>query len=174
MQHTMHLFLDSWVRGGHMMDMGRGFWFFPGLLWGLLPLLALILLVIWAIRGWSNNRQTPVTAGAGQSSWQTGAAAVPTPPPTRTTTPVVETPLDALQMRYAKGEISRAEYDTIRQDILRDRDINSAAVVAAPEPPVITGAPPASAETSGEAIPAAPIAAQENATDAGAPNKPSD
>ncbi|MCB0062184.1 MAG: SHOCT domain-containing protein, partial [Caldilineaceae bacterium] len=26
--------------------------------------------------------------------------------------------------RYAKGEISRAEYDTIRQDILRDRQMN--------------------------------------------------
>ncbi|MEZ4619528.1 MAG: SHOCT domain-containing protein [Caldilineaceae bacterium] len=53
---------------------------------------------------------------------------------------MAQTPVEILQMRYAKGEVTRAEYDTIRADLLRDRPQNDettgnqrAAVVAESE-----------------------------------------
>ncbi|MCB0108492.1 MAG: SHOCT domain-containing protein [Caldilineaceae bacterium] len=150
MHYPMQLFLDSWIRGGgHMMDMGRGFGFFPGgLLFGLLPLLALLVLVIWAIRAWSTNRQTPVTAGGG-SAWSTASSvAAPSTRPSATvsSTAVGEQPLDVLQMRYAKGEISRAEYDTIREDILRDRQVDTSAVATSTTVAMPTDEPVAGSE----------------------------
>ncbi|MEZ4675735.1 MAG: SHOCT domain-containing protein [Caldilineaceae bacterium] len=145
MQTVTHIFLDGWLGGGRMMGMGRGFFFFPGGLFTLLSLLLLIALLIWAIRVWSGSRQTPVPVGTDAGSWGTGApaaapSAIVTPVATTSATTMAQTPVEILQMRYAKGEVTRAEYDTIRADLLRDRPQNDettgnqrAAVVAESE-----------------------------------------
>lgn len=72
---------------GTMMFGGLGMLAFWGLLFGL---------VVWAARG-----------GLGGS----GSASHPHPPHTSTS------PLEILQARYARGEISRDEYETILRDL---------------------------------------------------------
>jgi uncharacterized membrane protein len=64
----------------------------------------LVLLVLWVVRNWSSisstARRTITTA-------QPGATAVS----------AAQTPFEILQTRYAKGEITREEYETIRRDL---------------------------------------------------------
>ncbi len=116
MQTTTHILLDGWLGGGRMMGMGRGF-FFPGGIFALVATLALLLLLFWAFRAWSGNRQTPALAGAGAMNLASGKTPLSTP----TATPMTATtPLAVIQMRYAKGELSRAEYETMREDLQRD------------------------------------------------------
>ena len=145
--------LRGWLDGGfggrgdwHMMDWGRGF-FFPGGFFVLLTGLALLLLLVWAVRSWT-NRPTPATVGAGGGV--SGYSAQPTPPGgmPRAGTPPVNTPLHALQMRYAKGELSRAEYETIRQDLLADTPTGASPAAAPATQPEGVETPVASNETA--------------------------
>jgi|OpeIllAssembly_1097287.scaffolds.fasta_scaffold276629_1 putative membrane protein len=80
---------------GNPMGWGNagGLWWMPmGLLmllfWGLV-IVALILLVRWL--------------------WTQGQGRIGSPP--------VETPLDVLKKRYARGEITKEDFDRIKQDI---------------------------------------------------------
>lgn len=136
MAMTTNLFLTTTLRGWfdgafggrngdwHMMNLGRG-GLFPG---GLYVLgLALLLLLIWAVRTWS-SRTTPAAVGAGNRVSSYTADLPVTRPAPAAATPPVDTPLHALQMRYAKGDISRAEYETIRADLLADSPISPATV----------------------------------------------
>ncbi|MBI4840694.1 MAG: SHOCT domain-containing protein [candidate division NC10 bacterium] len=74
---------------------GMGFvgWIFMLLFWGLI-IVGLVLVVRWL---WDQGR--PAT-GAG-----TGGGAA-------------EAPLDILKRRYARGEISKEEYDRMKQDLV--------------------------------------------------------
>ena len=81
-------------------DMGWGWMFSGGLMmvffWG--GLLVLVVLVVRALSGDRYSR-SPDDHSA----------------PVRKALP--QTPLEVLQTRYAKGEISREEYETIRHDL---------------------------------------------------------
>lgn len=82
----------NWMMGPGMMG-GFGFPALGGialLLFGVLIIIGLVLLVTWLARN------------AGQSP---------------TTTPRGELPLEILKVRYAKGEITREQYETMRRDL---------------------------------------------------------
>jgi putative membrane protein len=103
MQEGM-IYLLNGPLGGGMMRGGPGGFFLGGLLsvvWTAL----LVLLVLWIVRNWSGItaalRRTASTIQS--SSPATGAT---------------QTPLEIVQTRYAKGEISREEYEAIRRDLL--------------------------------------------------------
>jgi len=82
--------------GGGMMGWGgfggygMGFvgWIFMLLFWGLI-IVALVLVVRWL---WGRGRQGVITG-------------------------IGDAPLDILKRRYARGEISKGEYDRIKQDL---------------------------------------------------------
>lgn len=78
--------------GQHMFDLGWSGWLFGGLMmllfWG-----GLIALLFFAIRAFSRP---------GNQSRQTGTG---------------ESVLDILKKRYARGEISKTEYDEMRQHL---------------------------------------------------------
>lgn len=142
------------------MDWGRGF-FLPGGFFVLLTGLALLLLLVWAIRSWS-NRPTPaaVGAGGGVRGYTANTPVIePTPPanlsPTGTppiNTPPVNTPLHVLQMRYAKGEVSRAEYETIRQDLLADTPTGASVAIEPATAPVAAQPEPVEPPIAGDEI----------------------
>lgn len=76
---------------GHMYGLGWGGWLLGGLIM-LLLVGGLIALVIFLIRA----------SGSGDQRRQAGKG---------------ETALDILKKRYARGEISKEEYEVIRQDL---------------------------------------------------------
>lgn len=75
---------------------GIGGFMFPG--FGLIVLIILILVIVWALAG---NRS------GGRSSSE----------PDRQQTPA-ESPLDIVKRRYAEGEISREEFERMKRDLL--------------------------------------------------------
>jgi len=88
------------MRGGHM---GGGFLF--GGLMSVLWTVIIVLAVLWVTRNWSSiTSYVRRTASSLQSSTAAGATS--------------QAPLEILQTRYAKGEISHEEYETIRRDLV--------------------------------------------------------
>lgn len=79
---------------------------------GVLGVLFMILFWVLIVAGavWLLSRLFP-----GNASSSAGSA-----PPKWTAPASPETPLDILKRRYASGEITKAEYDQMRQDILAD------------------------------------------------------
>ncbi len=87
--------------------------------WGMGLVGMLIMIVFWAlvVAGaiWLITRLLPRGQGySAHMSAPTSASAPWTAPAPQ------ETPLDILKRRYASGEITKAEYDQMRQDILAD------------------------------------------------------
>jgi putative membrane protein len=76
---------------------GVGGWMGGGWLWMVLLAVVLVLLIVWVVRG---------TAGSGSSQSHT--------PSERTDR---QTPLETLDMRFAKGEISEDEYKNMRRTL---------------------------------------------------------
>jgi putative membrane protein len=76
---------------------GFGGWMGGGWLWMVLLAVAIVLLIVWAVRG---------TAGAGSSQQHS--------PSDKSDRP---TPLEMLDMRFAKGEISEDEYKSMRRTL---------------------------------------------------------
>ncbi len=74
---------------GGMMDGNMGFWMFFNMLFWILLLVGIVLLVVWAVQR---------MGGGGLSS--------------------EESALDILKRRYARGEISKEEYEEKKRDIL--------------------------------------------------------
>jgi putative membrane protein len=88
------------MRGGHM---GGGFLF--GGLMSVLWTVVIVLAVLWVTRNWSSIKgYMQRTASSLQSSTASSATA--------------QAPLEILQTRYAKGEINREEYESIRRDLV--------------------------------------------------------
>jgi putative membrane protein len=82
--------------------------FMPGLCGGLFFLLfwvVIIGLVIWAITAWSHSSRNRTVAGSDI------APAAPSAPPGGRA-------LDILKERYARGEITKEQYDEMRRDLM--------------------------------------------------------
>lgn len=75
--------------GSGMMDGNMGFWMFFNMLFWILLLVGIVFLIIWAVQR---------IGGSGQSS--------------------AESALDILKKRYARGEISKEEFEEKKRDIL--------------------------------------------------------
>jgi putative membrane protein len=87
------------IRGG---PGGHGGGFLLGGLMSVLWTVVIVLAVLWVTRNWSNIKgYVRRTAASFQSS---GAS-------------TSQAPLEILQIRYAKGEITREEYESIRRDL---------------------------------------------------------
>ena len=113
--------VGNMMRGGHPGGPPGGF-FFGGLMTAFWAAL-IVLLVLWIVRNWSNPNN-PISAFARRAvdavKSSSGAA------------PATQTPLEIVQTRYAKGEITREEYETIRGDLTGQ----APSAPAAPVPPV--------------------------------------
>ena len=86
-------------------DGGWGWW--PMMFGGLLMVAFWVgvgILVIWAIVRLIQGPPRP-------------AASAAPPPPPATATPSRETPLDVVKMRYARGEITKEQYDQLVKDL---------------------------------------------------------
>lgn len=77
---------------GGMMSWGMGLWMFLGMVLWVLLLVALILLVVWVVRQFSG--------------------VVVQPPPPRE-----DSALEILRKRYARGEISKEEFEEKKRDL---------------------------------------------------------
>jgi putative membrane protein len=75
--------------GNRMMSGGMGGWMVLGMIFRLLLVVGVVLLAVWAV-------QRFVTGGSGK---------------------IEESALDILKKRYARGEISREEYEEKRRDL---------------------------------------------------------
>jgi len=73
---------------------GWGWWMIFGGIWMLLFWIAIIWLVVWGIRSLVRHDREP-----------------------RAGTPEKRDPLDIAKERYAKGQISKEEFDQIRKDL---------------------------------------------------------
>lgn len=83
----------AWGMMGPWMMGGSGFPFFGGsgmLIFGVFIIVGIVLLVVWFAR---NAGQSPVSTTRGES------------------------PLDILKVRYARGEITREQYEEMRRDL---------------------------------------------------------
>lgn len=103
------------MRGAPGRPGGHGGFFLGGLgsmLWTVLIVLA----VLWVTRNWDKIKGY---ASRTASSFKSTSASV------------AQAPLEILQTRYAKGEITREEYETIRGDLMGEP---AAAPAPAPEP----------------------------------------
>src|SRR5262249_31588391 len=87
------------ARGGHD---GGGFGCFVGGFMTAICAAASVLAVLWVVRNWSSAKN-PVKNFLARA----GAPAVGN----------TQTPLEVVQMRYAKGEINREEYEALRRDL---------------------------------------------------------
>jgi uncharacterized membrane protein len=99
--------LEAMQRGGH----GGGFflgWLFGGLMTAIWAAL-IVLLVLWIARNWSNpNNPLKGALRRAGNALQSGT----------TVSSPLQTPLEIVQTRYAKGEISREEYETMRRALM--------------------------------------------------------
>jgi putative membrane protein len=109
MQATMLYLLNSpmgnvaaqgLMRGG---PGGHGGGFLLGGLMSLLWTVLIVLAVLWVTRNWSTIKENIRRATSSLQSSSGGATS--------------QAPLEILQTRYAKGEITREEYETIRRDL---------------------------------------------------------
>ncbi len=90
------------IVSGSLWDRGYG-WFGPGMMggfgwWWVLPMLffmAIVGLIIWAVVAAVSHSSAPPEAKSGDSA------------------------LDILRQRYARGEISREEYEAKRKDLIQ-------------------------------------------------------
>ena len=90
--------------GANMMRGGHGGGFLLGGLMSVLWTVLIVLAVLWVVRNWSKiTGYVRRTASSVQASSPVVA--------------VTQTPLEILQTRYAKGEINREEYESIRRDL---------------------------------------------------------
>jgi putative membrane protein len=94
---------------GRMMHGGMRGGMFLGGLFSLLWTVLIVLAVLWVVRNWGSIR-TSLSNGLSQVA----ATAQPASPIVTSS----QTPLEILQIRYAKGEINREEYQAMRQDLL--------------------------------------------------------
>jgi len=108
---------------GDMMHGGHGGFFFGGLMTAVWAAI-IVLLVLWIAKNWSSPKNpipglfrrasTAVQANVGKSATQT--------------------PLEILQVRYAKGEINRDEYEMIRRDLTGEAPSVEVPVTQVPPP----------------------------------------
>jgi putative membrane protein len=104
--HTELVYLLNGPMGDAGMGrMMRGGGFFLGGLMTVIWTALLVLLVLWLVRNWSSISSV---AHRSVASAQAGGA---------TAASAVQTPLEIVQSRYARGEITREEYETIRRDL---------------------------------------------------------
>jgi uncharacterized membrane protein len=108
--------MGGFERGGH-----EGFGFFAGGLLTAVWAAIIVLAVLWIVRNWSNPNN-PVTKVWNRATTPGAAASA-----------AMQAPLEIVQMRYAKGEINREEYETMRRDLMGD--VPPTPAVAAPEAP---------------------------------------
>jgi len=108
MQSTLTFLVNGVLANGpagNMMRHAPGGFFLGGLM-SLLWTVAIVLLVLWVTRNWDTIKSyASRTAASIRSSSAPVAAAS-------------QTPLEILQTRYAKGEITREEYETIHRDLV--------------------------------------------------------
>ncbi len=89
---------------GNMVRHAPGGFFLGGLM-SVLWTVLIVLAVLWVTRNWSTIKSY---ASRTASSIRTSAAPVAV---------ATQTPLEILQTRYAKGEVTREEYETMRRDL---------------------------------------------------------
>lgn len=77
--------------------------FLAGGLMSILWTVVIVLAVLWVTRNWDKIKGYVSSTAA---SFKSSSA------------PVAQVPLEILQTRYAKGEITREEYETIRRDLV--------------------------------------------------------
>lgn len=97
--------MDGFARGMHG---GGGSFLLGGLMTALWAAL-IVLAVLWVIRNWSSPRN-PIPRWLHSVSARVQSAS-----PMMAAT---QTPLELLQLRYVKGEITREQYETIRRDLV--------------------------------------------------------
>lgn len=108
MQTNLLLLLNGPIARGTVEGMARGGLGGPGgfLFGGLLSVLwtvVIVLAVLWVTRNWSS-----ITSYFRRTATSLKSSSAPVS---------TQTPLEILQTRYAKGEITREEYETIRRDL---------------------------------------------------------
>ncbi|MFN8491014.1 MAG: SHOCT domain-containing protein [Caldilineaceae bacterium] len=110
-----------------MMHGGHGGFFLGGLFGGLMTAVwaaIIVLLVLWIAKNWSSPKN-PIPG-----LFQRASTAVQTSIGKSAT----QTPLEILQIRYAKGEITRDEYEMIRRDLGGEAPTVEVPVTQAPPP----------------------------------------
>jgi putative membrane protein len=77
--------------------MGWGMWMIP---WGWILIIILVVILIYAVAGRGGNRPAGPSMGLHMEDKQD-----------------LETPLDILKKRYARGEISRDDFEQMKKDL---------------------------------------------------------
>ena len=112
---------------GDMMHGGHGGFFLGGLFGGLMTAVwaaIIVLLVLWIAKNWSSPKNPmPGLFRRASTAMQTNIGKSAT-----------QTPLEILQVRYAKGEINRDEYEMIRRDLTGEAPSVEVPVTQAPPP----------------------------------------
>lgn len=93
--------MNGMMRGGPGGHGGGGF--FLGGVMSVLWTVLIVLAVLWVTRNWASIKEY---ASRTVSSFQSRGGSASS-----------QAPLEILQTRYAKGEITREEYETIRRDL---------------------------------------------------------
>ncbi len=97
---------------------GGGFGFFVGGLVTAVWAAIIVLAVLWVVRNWSSPKN-PITGMIQRATTGTAGS--------------TQAPLEVVQMRYAKGEINREEYESLRRDLTVEA--TSAQEPSEPTPP---------------------------------------
>ena len=94
--------------GAEMMMRGGGHGGFGGGLGSVFSTVIIVLAVLWVVKNWDKiSAWLKNTFSSLKKSVATAA----------TTSSSGQAPLEIVQMRYAKGEISKEEYETLRRDL---------------------------------------------------------